>query len=138
MRYSLFALGAAVALTAAAGCGGKPTVSGVVTLDGKPLDNGAIQFFPIKGDGQTSSAIIGQDGRYRMPASPTKMKVVINSSKVIGKRKAYADVPDSPMIDILEEVLPPRYSDMNKTELTAAIGPGNNEVNFDLKSDQKK
>jgi|SRR5579875_2494199 hypothetical protein len=137
MRYSLLVLGTVLGL-AAVGCSGKTTVSGTVTLDGKPLDNGTIAFFPIKGDGQTSSALIGKDGRYQTVASPTQMKVVIHSSKVVGQRKEYPDMPDSPVVDILQEILPPRYCDMNKTELTATIAPGKNEVNFDLKSDPKK
>jgi hypothetical protein len=130
---------AVVALAAAGGCTArKPVVSGVVTLDGRPLDNGTIQFFPVAGDGQTSGAAIGPDGRYRVEASPTKMKVVIHASKVVGKRKAYDDVPNSPMIDIMEDILPARYSDMNKTELTADIVPGENQLDFDLHSDRKK
>lgn len=128
----------AAVLAAVAGCSSKTTVSGVVTLDGKPLDNGTIAFFPIKGDGQTSSAVIGKDGSYQMASSPTQMKVVIHSSKVVGQKKLYRDMPDSPVEDILQEMLPARYSDMNKTELTATIAPGKNEVNFDLKGEPKK
>jgi hypothetical protein len=138
MRYSLFALWAALTLRAVAGCGGKPVVSGVVKLDGQPLDNGTIQFFPVRGDSQTSGAIIGKDGSYRTQVAPTKMKVVIHSSKVVGQRKKYEGVADSPVFDNLAEVLPARYSDMNKTELTADIGPGNNKADFDLTSDRKK
>lgn len=138
MRHSLLAFTVVLALIAA-GCGNKkPVVSGVVTLDGKPLDNGTVQFFPMKGDGQTSAALLGKDGRYRMEASPTKMKVVIRASKVVGQRKEYPDMPDSPTLDILAEVLPARYSDMNKMELTADIAPGDNKVDFELQSDSKK
>jgi hypothetical protein len=129
----------AAAALAAAGCGAKkPVLTGVVTLDGRPVDNGTIQFFPVAGDGQTSAAIIGPDGRYRVEASPTKLKVVIHSSKVIGKRKMYDDQPDSPMVDVMEEILPARYSDMNKTELTVTVGPGENEKDFTLTSAKGK
>src|SRR5947209_20517753 len=139
MKRSLL-IGLCAALTlAAAGCTAKkPVVFGLVTLDGKPLDNGSIQFFPVAGDGQTSGANIGPNGRYRTDASPTKMKVVIHASKVVGRRKMYDNVPDSPMIDLLEEIMPAKYSDMHKSELTATIVPGENEVNFELQSDQKK
>jgi hypothetical protein len=54
---------------------------------------------------------------------------------VIGKRKMY-ETPDSPTVDILQEILPPRYSDMKKTELTVTIVPGENEKNFELTSDK--
>lgn len=139
MRHFGLALGAAAALSAVAGCGSRNGIlSGVVTLDGKPLDNGTMQFFPVKGDGQTGHAVLEADGRYRSELSPTKMKVVIHSNKLIGRRKAYENVPDSPLLDINEEVLPPRYSDMNKTELTIDVVPGHNTADFDLKSDRKK
>jgi hypothetical protein len=136
---SLFKLAAALALLAAAGCGArKPVVSGVVTLDGQPLTDGTIEFFPVRGDGQTSGTTLGSDGSYRMEASPTEMKVVIHASKTVGKRKQYADVPDSPTVDIRQEVVPAKYSDMTKTELRFTVAPGTNEKNFELTSDRKK
>jgi hypothetical protein len=139
MRHYLLMLCVSFALAAVCGCGAKkPVVAGLVTLDGQPLDNGTIQFFPIAGDGQTSAATIGPDGRYRMEASPTKMKVVIHATKVVGHRKAYEGQADSPMIDVVEDLLPIRYSDMNKTELRVDVVPGDNEKNFELHSDKKK
>src|SRR5207249_3863590 len=103
MRHWSIVLSAVVVLSTAAGCTAKkPVVHGLVTLDGKPLDNGNITFTPEAGDGQTSGAVIGPDGRYRTDASPTKLKVVISSSKLVGKRKMYDGVPDSPTVDILE------------------------------------
>jgi hypothetical protein len=139
MRHFLFALGTALALTVLVGCGArKAVVSGLVTLDGQPLDRGDMQFFPVAGDGQTSFAFIGPDGRYRAELSPTRTKVVIHLSRVVKKVKEYENVPDSPLVEIREEVLPARYSDMNKTELHIDAVPGDNQVDFDLKSDRKK
>jgi hypothetical protein len=140
MKRSLFiGLCAALVLTAAGGCTAKkPVVFGLVTLDGKPVENGSIQFFPVAGDGQTSAAMIAPDGRYRLEASPTTMKVVISASKVVGHRKMYDNVPDSPTVEVLDEVLPARYSDMNKSELRLTVVPGENEANFELHSDKKK
>jgi hypothetical protein len=136
MRRWMAGLLAAALLATVGGCGQKkPVVFGLVTLDGQPLDNGNITFSPVAGDGQTSGALIGPDGGYRTDASPTKLKVVISASKVIGKRKMY-ETPDSPTVDILQEILPPRYSDMKKTELTVTIVPGENEKNFELTSDK--
>ncbi len=137
-RSRLVGLCAAVALAAVAGCTAKkPVLSGVVTLDGQPLDNGSVTFVPVAGDGQTAGATLGPDGRYRVELSPTKMKVVIRSPKVVGKRKMY-ETPDSPMVEIYDEVLPPRYSDQNKTELTVTVEPGENEKDFALTSDKHR
>ncbi len=139
MKHFLKATGVAVVLIAVIGCGaGRPVVSGLVTLDGKPPDNGTMQFFPVAGDAPTSAAVIGKDGRYRTEVSATKYKVVIHVNKVIGRRKMYEDQADSPMVDIEEEVLPARYSDMNKSELIFDVAPGENTKDFELKSDRKK
>jgi hypothetical protein len=134
MRHWLLALA-----LAAAGCGApKTVVSGRVTLDGQPLDNGTIEFFPVRGDSPTAAAVIDTAGRYRTAAAPTQMKVVIHSSKVVGRRKMYDDVPDSPTVDLLAERLPGRYSDMTKTELTVTLTPGDNVADFPLTGGPKK
>src|SRR5438105_25081 len=118
MRPSVLTIGAASALLALVGCGGqKTTVFGLVTLDGRPLDNGSMQFFPVAGDAPASAAFIGKDGRYRAEVAPTKFKAVIHVNKLIGHRKLYEDQLDSPLVEINDELLPPRYSDINKTEL---------------------
>lgn len=137
MKWLALVTVAAGALTAA-GCGNrKPVVTGSVTLDGQPVERGAIQFFPASGDGQTAGTVI-ENGRYQTETSPGPMKVVINAPKVVGKRRAYDDQPDGPMIDVVRESLPARYSDMSKTELTYTVEPGNNEANFELQGDRKK
>lgn len=38
-------------------------VQGTITLDGKPLPNAAVGFYPLSG-GRQALAIIGQDGHY--------------------------------------------------------------------------
>jgi hypothetical protein len=139
MRRFLLLLGTVLVL-AEAGCGGSRSaeVKGLVTLDGEPLTTGEVHFFPVAGDGQTAAANIGTDGRYHIAkASPVKMKVVIHSSKVVSTRPRYEGVPDSPVDEVRAEVLPPRYSDMKKTELTADLVVGKNTVDLKLKSGKK-
>jgi hypothetical protein len=100
------------------------------------LSPSARERFPH--DGQKAAANIGTDGRYQIAkASPVKMKVVLHSSRVVSSRPRYEGVPDSPIDEVWEEVLPPRYSDTNKTELTADLVAGDNTVNFELKSGKK-
>jgi hypothetical protein len=136
MRYFMIVLCAAVALTALAGCGQrKGVVYGKVTLDGKPLDNGDIQFVPEAGDGQTAGGIIGADGSFRVAnVSPTKMKVVVNSSKVVGHRRRMEEDPNSEMIEVREAAVPTKYLDREKTDLSITVVPGDNQKDFDLKS----
>jgi hypothetical protein len=126
----------AVGLATVVGCGGPPKahVRGTVTLDGKPLPEGVIQFFPTGATGQTAAATI-KDGVYEVEASVGAMKVTISANEVVGKQKLY-DTPDSPVIDTVRQIIPARYN--TKSELTADLVEGPNEVNFDLKSDKKK
>jgi len=60
------------------GCGaGEPAVSGSVTVDGHPLQNGYITFFPTEGTKNTAGAKV-VDGRYRIeqiPAGPRRVMI---------------------------------------------------------------
>ena len=133
MRWRTLAL--LIALLAGAslacGCARKPTtITGEVTLDGEPLQQGLITFVPV--DGKTPNAAVAiKGGKYRLDAPSGPMRVQINSSRVKGKRKAY-DTPDSPLIDVLEERVPARYN--ATTELTAEVKTGENVFDWPLKS----
>jgi hypothetical protein len=73
----------ALVLTAAAallpGCGSSTaTVSGEVTLDGRPVGNGYITFTPEDGKGPDAGGVI-VNGRYsvsRLPAGPKVVRVM--------------------------------------------------------------
>ena len=128
----------AIALTVTAGCSDrKSTLSGTITLDGKPLEGGTVQANPVAKDGQTAAVAIGKDGRYKMPVSPTKLRVAVNSARKIGEKKSTAS-PDS-MEDVFEEVVPPPFCDTYKSELVIDAAPGKETVlDIDLKSVPKK
>jgi hypothetical protein len=131
---TVLALGLAVA---AAGCSGKPPkaqVHGTVKLDGKPLADGSIEFFPVGAAGQSAGAAI-KDGAYQVEASVGEMRVSINGTEVVGKQKAY-DTPESPMIDIVRNAIPAKYN--AKSELKATLVAGPNEANFDLQGEKTK
>jgi hypothetical protein len=84
-RRSLSVFGALL-LVAAVGCGsGKGTVSGQVTLDGKPLPAGKISF--LGSHGQSATADI-TDGQYTVSNVPTgEVKVTVQT----GSLKQQAD-----------------------------------------------
>jgi hypothetical protein len=120
-------------LTIFVGCGGGgpgATVEGSVTLDGQPVQNGTISFVPA--DGKTASAG-GKiaDGKYSVAVPPGPKRVEIAASKVVGQRPAYAGDPNSPMIDITESIIPPRYN--AQSELTFEVKAGDNQKDFALK-----
>lgn len=84
VRLVLSVLGAAALF---AGCGndnplGRKALSGHVTLDGAPLDMGAIAFDPL--DGGTQSGGLISAGNYSVPAhqgaTPGKYRVAITES----------------------------------------------------------
>jgi len=123
-----------LALAALAGCGDrgpqKGLVKGTVTLDGKKLDSGAIQFLD-RDEKVPSSAGEIKDGEYATEVYVGRMQVQISSPKVVGSRKLY-DTPDSPVKDVTKEMIPERYN--TRSELTAEIKPGENTANFELKT----
>lgn len=82
---SSFLIGAlAVLLGAVNGCGGgKGTVSGKVTLDGKPLPAGKIGFVPSKGVGASGEI---KDGQYSVSGVPAgDMKVTVETKSIKSK-----------------------------------------------------
>lgn len=109
-------------------------VHGVVTVDGEPAEMGSITFIPVDGMGSTTGGII-EDGKYSVESSIGTMKVQIRVSKVVGQQKIY-NTADSPIQDILAEVLPEEFND--HTELTLAIVSGDNEKNYDLEAKKKR
>jgi hypothetical protein len=132
---------AAAFLVLLAGCGGVRTadVSGKVTVDGKPVEDGAITFFPIDGKGTTGGAII-ERGEYavQLPIPPNaegaethRMKVSISAPKVVGMKKLY-NTEHAIERPVTAESLPDRYN--AKSTLTIEVKPGKNEQNFELKS----
>lgn len=133
LRPVVSAVAFALSLAVFAGCGpGDPTVpvKGEVTLDGQPLAEGAIQFIPVDQQSQTAGGTI-QAGRFEFRSPPGKMKVEITAPKVVGKRKAY-DTPDSPMVDVVKELLPAKYN--VNSELTVDVERNKERYDFPLKS----
>jgi len=118
---------------ALAGCGEDsdlPRVSGTVSVDGQPVEKGSISFIPVDGQGPTTGAEI-VTGKYASTAPRGESKVEIRVPKVVGQKKLY-DTPDSPVQNILAEVLPDKYNE--KTELRVQCQPGRNEKSWELKT----
>jgi hypothetical protein len=105
-------------------------VKGDVTLDGQPLKSGVIRFAAADGRTASAEALIA-DGKYSADMPTGKKQILVSSPKVIGKRKAY-ETPDSPTVDIVQEVLPEKYN--AKSELTLTVTAGSQQKNYDLKS----
>ncbi len=129
---------ALLAFLALAGCGSPATViTGLVTLDGKPVPRAALEFFPVSGKGRVSFTKADDAGRYRATVFPTKLSVVVTAAKVDGQEKNPYD-PDGPLIDRIINYLPAQYGYQEKTPLTAdAVENQTTTIDFALTSDAK-
>lgn len=117
-RCAVVAIGAFVAM---AGCSRPPTtIEGRVTLDGEPLDAAAMMFYPAAGNGPTRHAFTDTKGRYTAKVFPTKATVTISLFRPTG------EVRDGQQV--LEQAMPPRYLDPQKTVLVIEPAEGRKTV----------
>ena len=130
-------LTATVLSATVAGCTPPGTnLSGTVTLDGRPVEEVTLQFYPAEGNGQTSHAFTDKTGKFLARVSPVPLVVTISKSTPSGE-KAQA-FPGEPLADVMAESLAPRYSDRKKTELRVAPVEGKTVVaDFALTSEEK-
>lgn len=129
-----FAFFFAVAAGLFVGCSSEPSrvsIRGKVTLDGKSLEKGLVEFLPADGKTPTAKGGVIVDGEYTADVVPGDVLVKIHSSKVVGKKKRY-DTPDSPIDEVTEEAIPKKYNE--ETTLKEKITADRKEINFDLKS----
>jgi hypothetical protein len=147
MRRNLFhrvLFGAAVFMTAAAGCGpGGPEladVEGTVTLDGQPVPNAIIRFSPRGHMGTTSAATTDEQGHYtlifnrdREGAMPGSYNVMVTTEKLSpADVKLYRE--NGVEVSELFVAIPARYGTF-EGGLTAEVKPDTqNRVDLKLTS----
>jgi hypothetical protein len=129
----------AIAVWVLSGCGhgGRMPLEGTVTLDGRPLKEGAIQFNPLPG---TPGPTVGGeivDGKFTILSSGGpfvgKFSVQITSAGLTGRK--VLDPFSNKMIDEYAQCLPPRYNSQSQlqAEVTAA---GPNRFDFAIASEK--
>ena len=123
-------LSAALLLMVTAGCGSSgpqvAPVHGRVTLDGQPLANADIAFQP-EGAQRASIGRTNQDGRYELAYK------LGQSGAIVGKHTVSVEVSEELVRN--PPPIPERYA--SKSELHPEVKPGDNEINFELKSEPK-
>jgi hypothetical protein len=129
---------AAVGLLTLVGCGRTGTVSGTVTVGGKPHPHGgAVAFHPV-GKGPTAVGTIGPDGRYTLAVGtdrgipPGEYKVTVIG---YGERTPPADPKDAPPAPPV--VTAAVYRDPDTTPLTKTVTAGPNAINLDVEPEKK-
>jgi len=131
--YRLFAL--ILLLVVSNGCGGgldTAPVSGVITLDGKPLPNASVTFTPQE-TASTAPASNGRtdaEGRYTLSVTVTGDEGAVLGNHVvnialIGEEKTGEDA------DVLD---PPEATALPDHNFTFEVKAGENEADFNLQS----
>ena len=126
-------------------------VSGIVTIDGKPMANRMVVFVP-KAGGQTSTATTNSEGKYELLGASTKGALIgLHTVSISSVREATAAAVDYSQMPSdsaeyasqgdpaaykkaaeFKEVIPVRYN--TKSELVEEVKSGKNTIDFDLKS----
>jgi hypothetical protein len=121
-----------VPLLGICGCGGGSgpiEISGTVTYAGEPIEKGNIGFTPADGQGPSAAALI-EDGQYSVSIMPGPKLVRIEGLKVIGQKLFRESDPSSPMVDVVEHIVPARYNE--NSGLTREITRDTRTFDFDL------
>jgi len=122
------------------GCGGGEryaSVTGKVTLDGKPLAKVGVTFVPIDKPGSdlaglTASGATDENGQYSLR---TYVQGSFRDGALVGKHKVIITQRETwgeGDRSFSREKLPKRYNDTS--ELTADVVAGSNQKDFELKS----
>jgi hypothetical protein len=139
-----------ITLLALSGCGPKDdplhrTVTGTVTLNGKPLSGAMLRFIPVEGtEGTGGQARTGPDGTYRLldgrgnpGAAPGNYKVTVSKRLMPNGSDVPPDDNTPPMNSPARESLPAKYSDAGHTELQATVPDAGGTIDFSLKTASK-
>jgi hypothetical protein len=124
-------------LAASGGCGNTGSsgvaVSGRVTVDAVPVENGTISFSPTDGaSGPTAGASI-ENGVYSISGDQGPAKGM-NLVAIYGGRKTGKQVRSrrGALVDQVISVVPERYN--NQSTLKRELKPGKNVLDFELSS----
>ena len=118
-------------------------VSGLVTLDGNPLENATVSFHPESGRGSVGRT--GTNGRYELlyvkgrkgaTVGPHKVTITSRVWAEESRQVDYDENPESgtPNVQARDEILLPKYHLREETILSADVKAGSNEFNFELES----
>lgn len=113
-------------------------VSGLVTLDGKPLPGAVVGFEPIaqQGDlkaGYGSYSKTDDEGRYTLRSLKNEEGALVGQHRVSVSTVIGKEGPNGEMLGLTKERVPSRYN--NDTQLVIEVPPGGtDEANLELES----
>lgn len=128
-------------------------VRGTVSLDGVPIKEGSIQFWPT--NGRPARGSIGKDGTYELTTFDKHDGAYVGQHRVTIKSTNLTDPGpelESQQAEIehfrqknikpirasrVVWVVPQKYSERETSTLTATVNSGTNQINFDIGADSK-
>jgi hypothetical protein len=116
-----------------AGCDDRPTrvpVSGIVTIDGQPLDRGNIKFVPQ--NGRPSAGKIGEDGRFTLTCYDGNDGALLGTHRV--QVAANRIISDSK----IEWFAPPKYADFRTSEISVEVTEPVDDLKIELAWGKRK
>lgn len=127
-----------VALPITAGCSGPEHahVTGVVKINGQPVEGAVVTFAPSEG-GRSAFARTGADGAYELEYTPGVKGAKIGVNKV--HLSTYIEPTKDDNNKVIEPGKPERFPpEYNQTpSITAEVKPGENTIDFDVKTTQE-
>lgn len=117
------------------GCGGNPaTVTGVVMMDGRPLNTGTVGFNPVSG-GMKAVGIIQSDGSYELKTNrETGLQVGEYQTTVIALEPGEEVVHGGPPRPG-KNITPKRYGSTSTSGLKFTVKQGSNVIDIELSSE---
>lgn len=133
--FRLVGLCLSLALAYLVGCGGKPAkVSGIVTVDGKPLEQGTVAFSPAD-RGMRASGIIQSDGSYVIRTNrDSGLEIGEYEVAVASRELLFPGGPDYPPMPG-KYLAPKRYGRTQTSGLRFNVEKGSNTIDIDLSSE---
>lgn len=123
------------------GCGGNEKlapVSGVVTLNGDPVEGATVTFTPVgttDKEAPTSFGVTDEEGRYTLKTGAGDAGAFIGKNRVsIVKQKGGKDDADDSQLEFESEI-PPEYNE-NTTLQFEVPKEGSTEADFKLKAEK--
>ncbi|MFG0332897.1 MAG: hypothetical protein ACF8TS_05995 [Maioricimonas sp. JB049] len=139
MKSVLSIVSIAVVAALVSGCGGgsdgRVTASGTVSLDGQPLPDGSVTFFDENG-GSAGVGII-ENGRFSVSEASSSTGIQPGTYKVAvqsWESEPGAVTDEGEIIVEGTSRIPEKYNSSETSGLTAEVGEGENQFEFDLKS----
>jgi hypothetical protein len=109
-----------IVAVAVAGCGGPPSLSGVVTLDGQPLADAAVVLIPQSEGAETVVGSTNQGGRFVITPAAGKSIAYGKYKVVVSKREKLTPSQVNAFVTP-KELLPAKYSDLTKSVLEVTV-----------------